>query len=429
MILVTGATGTVGRPLVDLLAGEGAKVRAVTRDPRAAGLPAGVEVVTGDPSRPATIASLLEGVTSLFLHPRAAGEAAGDLLALARERGVERVVVLSAINVDDDPAEQPSRFQGDRNKEAEEAAVASGLTWVSLRAASFAANTLRTWAPQVRAGDVVRGPYATFAEPLIDERDLAEVGARALLDGEPAGRKLRLTGPRSLSHEELVAEIGTVIGRPLRYQEVPPEAFAQGMIQRGLPQPFVEALMARYARGAGPAETVTGDVEEILGRPARTYAEWVAGHAAAFRRVPPRGDDEHLAPHGGRGSRRLPGARRFLLHHRRRPLRPGARPAPGRALRAVTRSAGEEVAKGSRDVGGGLLGHEVTVIDGGVPYAGRPGAPERLRVEAQGGAPVLLEHGDRHPQPVAGVPVGLIVGHVDAGGGTVVGDDRGYGSA
>ncbi|MCO6003574.1 NAD(P)H-binding protein [Actinoallomurus purpureus] len=283
MILVTGATGTIGRPLIDLLAEEGAKVRAVTRDPGTSGLPEAVETVAGDPSRPDTIASYLEGVTAVFLHPRAAGEAAGALLALARERGVQRVVALSAINIDDDPAEQPSRFQGDRNKEAEDAAVASGLEWVSLRPASLAVNTLRTWAPQIRVGDVVRGPYASFAEPLIHEGDVAEVGARALLDDGLSGRRLRLTGPRSPSHAELVAVIGDVIGRPLRYEEIPPEAFAQGLIQRGLPKPFVAALMARYARGTGPAEAVTDEVERILGRPARSYDRWVADHAAAFQ--------------------------------------------------------------------------------------------------------------------------------------------------
>jgi uncharacterized protein YbjT (DUF2867 family) len=283
VILVTGATGTIGRLLVDVLAGEGAEVRVVTRDSETSGLPAGVDVVTGDPSRPDTIASSLKGVTSVFLHPRAVGEAAADLLALARERGVERVVALSAINVDDDLTEQPSRFQGDRNKEAEDAAVASGLEWVSLRPASFAVNTLFTWAPQIRAGGVVRGPYAAFAEPLIHERDVAEVAARALFDADLTGERLRLTGPQALSHERLVTEIGNVIGRPLRYAEIPPEAFSQALLQRGLPQPFVEALMARYARGVGPAEAVTGEVERILGRPARTYAEWAADHAAAFR--------------------------------------------------------------------------------------------------------------------------------------------------
>jgi len=284
MILATGATGNIGRPLIDVLVGEGARVRAVTRNPQAAGLPADVEVVEGDPSRPDTITPFLEGITALFLHPRAVGEAAaGELLTLARERGVKRVVVLSAINVDDDLTEQPSRYNGDRNKEVEDAAVGSGLEWVSLRSSSFATNTLLTWGAQIRAGDVVRGPYATFAEASIHERDLAEVGARALLTDGLVGRRLELTGPQFLTHEEMVAIIGDVIGRPLRYEEIPPEAVKQGMVQRGFPEPFVEALMARYARGVGQPAPVTGEVEKILGRPARTYAQWVADHADSFR--------------------------------------------------------------------------------------------------------------------------------------------------
>src|SRR6266536_3476553 len=152
MILVTGATGTVGRPLVELLASEGVKVRAITHNPETANLPAGVEVANGDLSRPDTLAPLLEGVTALFLHPRAAGLAAGELLALARQQEVQRVVALSAMNIDDDLDTQPSRYQGDRNKEVEDAAVQSGLAWVSLRASSFASNALRAWGPQIRAG-------------------------------------------------------------------------------------------------------------------------------------------------------------------------------------------------------------------------------------------------------------------------------------
>ena len=286
MLLVTGATGTIGRPLIDALLNEDVKVRAVTHDSQAANLPAGVEVVEGDLARPDTIAPFLEGVTALFLHPRAVGLAAGELLGLARERGVRRVVALSATNVDDPLDQQPSRYNGDRNKEVEDAAVASGLAWVSLRASSFAANTLRTWGAQIRAGDVVRYPYANFAEALIHERDLAEVIARALHSDDLAarrGRRLELTGPQSLTHQQLVATIGEVLGRSLRYQELPPEVAKQGMVQQGIPEAFVEALMARYAREVGQPAPVTGDVERILGRPARTYAEWVADHADDFR--------------------------------------------------------------------------------------------------------------------------------------------------
>jgi hypothetical protein len=81
----------------------------------------------------------------------------------------------------------------------------------------------------------------------------------------------------------MVAVIGDVIGRPLRYQEIRPEAAKQGMVAHGFPEPFVEALMARYAKEVGLPARLTGEVEKILGRPARTYAGWVADHAAAFR--------------------------------------------------------------------------------------------------------------------------------------------------
>jgi uncharacterized protein YbjT (DUF2867 family) len=286
MILVTGATGTVGRPLVDLLVDQGAKVRAVTHNPEAADLPTGVEAAAGDLSRPDTMVPLLEGVTALFLHPRAVGLAAGELLALARRQGVQRVVALSAMNVDDDLDTQPSRYQGDRNKEVEDAVVQSGLEWVSLRASSFASNALRAWGAQIRAGDLVYGPYAAFTESPIHERDLAEVATRALRSDEPVarrGRRLELTGPQSLTHQQMVAIIGEVVGRPLRYQEIPPQAAAQGMVQQGIPEPFVEALMGRYAREVGQPAPVTGEVQRILGRPALTYAEWVGDHAAAFR--------------------------------------------------------------------------------------------------------------------------------------------------
>src|SRR4029450_11046247 len=117
----------------------------------------------------------------------------------ARQQGVVRVVALSAPNVDDPLDQQPSRYQGDRNKEVEDAAVASGLAWVSLRANSFAANTLRAGGAQIRAGEVGGGPYANFAEALIHERDLAEVIAHALHSDDLVarrGRRLGLTGAR-----------------------------------------------------------------------------------------------------------------------------------------------------------------------------------------------------------------------------------------
>lgn len=284
MILVTGATGTVGRPLIDLLSAAGADIRAVTRDPRAADLPAGVEVVEGDPARPATILDDLRGVTALFLNPRSIGTAADELMTLARERGVKRVVAMSALNVDFDLTRQPSRIRGEYNKEVEAAAVASGLEWVSLRSGSYAGNAIGMWAGQIRAGDVVRGPYPEAAWAPLHERDLAAVGAHALLSDELVGRRPVLTGPRALTQEQMVTMIGDAIGRPLRFQEIPPEAAEQGMIQAGFPAALAAGFLAMQAESYGQPGLVSGEVEKILGRPGLTYAEWAADHAADFCR-------------------------------------------------------------------------------------------------------------------------------------------------
>ena len=288
MILVTGATGTIGAPLVKMLSAAGEQVREVARHPgiRADVAPPGVEVFFGDLKRPEAIVPALRGVTSLFVHPRAVGEAAPQLLRLATEHGVKHVAVLSAINVDEDPAWQPSRANGDRNKEVEDAVTGSGLAWVSVRPCSFAVNTIAMWAAQTRRGDVVRGPYAGFADALIHEVDVAAVLARALLDHSLAGQKISITGPQSLTHAQMVTTIGEVIGRPLRYDEISPPAAAGAMVAQGIPQAFVDAMMARYSREAGEPAPVTDGVEKILGRPARTYADWVADHAAAFQQSP-----------------------------------------------------------------------------------------------------------------------------------------------
>ncbi|MER7283702.1 hypothetical protein ABT369_55725 [Dactylosporangium sp. NPDC000244] len=127
----------------------------------------------------------------------------------------------------------------------------------------------------------MRYAFRAFEESLVDERDLAEVAARALL-GAGDG-VLELTGPQSLSHGEQVAILGAVLGRPLRFEEVPAEAAARAMAAGGLPGPFAEALMARYRRHLDrPQHPPTDGVAAVLGRPARTFAEYAADHRAAY---------------------------------------------------------------------------------------------------------------------------------------------------
>jgi uncharacterized protein YbjT (DUF2867 family) len=244
-------------------------------------------MVSGDVSRPETIVAALHGVTALFVHPRAVGAAAAPaLLALAAEHGVRQVAGLSAINVDDDLTWQPSRFNGDRNKEVEDAVITSGLPWVSVRPSSFAVSATGMWAAQIRNGDVVRGPYPGFADPFIHEVDVASVLARALLDDSLVGQKFSITGPQLVTHAEMVSTIGEVIGRPLRYEEISPSQAAEGIIALGLPPSFADAMMARYSRELENPYPVTDGVKKTLGRPARSYAEWVVDHTSAFQSSP-----------------------------------------------------------------------------------------------------------------------------------------------
>lgn len=274
-IVVTGATGNVGRPLVSELAAAGARVRAVTRTPGAAGFPDGVKAVY-------SAVDALPGATAVFLNSRALGGDLADVVALARRSGVTKLVALSAINADDDFSRQPSRFRGDRNKEVEQLAVDSGLDWVSLRPAVFASNFVGMWSAQVRAGDVVGGPYAAASAAPIVETDIAAVAAQALLTDELVGQRIPLTGPQAFTNSELVETIGTVLGRPLRYLEVPPDVVRQRFIGLGLGAEFADAYTAMLADALDKPALVTREVEKITGRPATTFTQWVSDHRDLF---------------------------------------------------------------------------------------------------------------------------------------------------
>ncbi len=274
-IVVTGATGNVGRPLVAELANAGCRVRAVSRAPKTAALPAGVEVVD-------SAVDALAGASTVFLNSRALGEELADVVALARRSGVTKLVALSALNADDDFSRQPSRFRGDRNKEAEQLAVDSGLAWVSLRPTVFASNFAGMWSAQIRAGNVVNGPYAGASSAPITDSDIAAVAARALLTDDLVGQKIPLTGPQALTNSELVDVIGTVLGRRLRYREVPADAVRQRFIGIGLGAGFADAYSAMLAETLDKPALVTHEVDKIVGRPAMTFAHWVAQRSDLF---------------------------------------------------------------------------------------------------------------------------------------------------
>jgi uncharacterized protein YbjT (DUF2867 family) len=284
MILITGATGNVGREVVHLLLAGGEQVVAVTRHPTTAALPDGAVVMEGDPSRPQTLTKALHDIEAIFLSPRAlgdatAGAATAELLKLAAAQGVQRVVVISAVTVEYGGGYQ--RF-ADAFKAVEDVARASGLPWTILRCADFASNAL-VWAPQIRAAGMVRGVYGDAATSTIHERDIAAVSALALQDAAHAGRTYVLTGPQSLTQRAKVRLIGEAIGREVPWVEIAPEQFRQAMLAQGLPEDVPDRVIGYWSNRVGRPGPSLPTVEHLLGRPALTFAQWAVEHAAAFR--------------------------------------------------------------------------------------------------------------------------------------------------
>jgi uncharacterized protein YbjT (DUF2867 family) len=277
-VLVTGATGTVGREVAAQLAAAGHAVRALVRDPGAASPPAGVELARGDLSDPAGLAAALDGVRDVFLvwpftAPEATAELAPGVVKVLAQQD-RRVVYLSAAAAATQPATSWARL--------ERLIEDSGASWTFLRSAGLAKNTL-LWAGQIRAGDVVRWPYAASARALIHEADLAAVAVRALTGPGHAGQAYVLTGPQTLSQAEQVRAIGAALGRPLRFEEVPAAAVRPELVSALGSEAFADGALDSWARFITEPEDVTAAVPEITGVPARTLESWARDHAAGFR--------------------------------------------------------------------------------------------------------------------------------------------------
>ncbi|MFI5682677.1 NAD(P)H-binding protein [Streptomyces sp. NPDC051636] len=276
MIVVTGATGNVGRALVERLVAAGRPVRALTRDPQRAGLPEGAEVVRFDPDEGA---ALFDGASKLFLYVQAGGARTGALLDAARTAGVRHVALLSSGIIQEGSDEtHPIHVM---HATAEQQIRDSGLEWTFLRPNAFAINALQ-WAPQIRTSDTVRGVYAGMLTAPIHEDDIAAVAERVLLDPGHEGAVHRLTGPEAVTNTEQIAAIGRVIGRDLRFVETPPEEAGPELFPH-VPPEIVKGLLKSFEAAVGVPPEITTTVEKLTGVPARTFARWAEDHADDFR--------------------------------------------------------------------------------------------------------------------------------------------------
>lgn len=279
MILVTGATGTVGAQVVRCLPA-GTAARIMARNPAAvANVPEGAQVVAGDYGDDRSLREALAGVRAVFLvTSRVGGDDDARFLAAARAAGVRHVVKLSAAAVEDPEADDLITGWQRGN---EDLLRRSGMAFTLLRPRSFMSNTLG-WAPSMRREGVVRALYGTSLNACVAPEDIARVAVRVLTGGGYEGRALVLTGPRAISAVEQTRCLAKALGIPLRFEELPPEAARTALLAR-YPVDVAEALLASaHRQQAGAKARVDDAVATVTGRQAMPFAAWAAAHAVRF---------------------------------------------------------------------------------------------------------------------------------------------------
>ena len=284
MILVTGATGPVGSQVVTKLTEAKVDVRALTRDPKAARFTPEVEVVEGDLGDPDSLRRALEGVDRLFALMPTFGKPEGrdydrNLAQAAAATGVRHIVRLSVLAAEEPQSDDPhTTYHLNGEREVRD----SGVPWTFLRPGQFMTNAL-SWAETIKSEGFVREPYAHIKQAPIDPADIAACAVGVLTSDSHEGRAYPLSGPESLSIEEQVARLAKVLGREIAVVNVPPEVARAEWLEQGFPEMMVNGILKHMGDENGIHGKVFPDVEKLAGRPARTFQEWAAANADAFR--------------------------------------------------------------------------------------------------------------------------------------------------
>jgi uncharacterized protein YbjT (DUF2867 family) len=281
MILVTGATGTVGREVVTQLLAAGQTVRAMTRNPAKAKLDARVDVIRGNFEDPASLDEAVRGVDRIFsltvgpqigLHENNLGQA-------AKTASVRHIVKLSAMGGDGETKNDIRKW----HDEGEHAIREAGIPLTVLHPLAFMSNALH-WRESIRASGKVFSHYGDGKLPPVHPRDIAAVAVRALTSEGHEGKSYTITGPEALTVGEQVRILANAVGKPIEYVPVSDEAIRAGMEKAGLPSPVINALLpfGEFIR-SGKAAKVFDTVEEVTRRRPFTFGDWARENAAAFR--------------------------------------------------------------------------------------------------------------------------------------------------
>lgn len=272
-ILITGATGSVGRNVVEQLIAldPAVQLRALTRNP-AADLPEGVEIAVGDLADPQTLTEAFTGVDAVHFINFAGDQyaplpEADAVVALAEAAGVRRATVL-----------------GGRDEGAlEQALVKSPIETTFLHPVEFMSNALMWWAETIKSGQPIREPFGDRLSAMVHPADIGAVAAKVLLDGGYDGRELIITGPEVVSIPDRFRALSAAVGREIEFVELTVEEAHANWAANGMGEDMIAFLTEALGNTPEEGKTVSGTVETVTGRPARTFAQWAVEHADAFR--------------------------------------------------------------------------------------------------------------------------------------------------
>jgi len=277
MILLTGASGTVGSEAAKALSARGARFRAGYRT-RPPNVPAGGEAVQLDYEKPETLAPALRGVETLFLLSNTVAPEV-DVVRAAKEAGVKRVVKLSVLN-----AGQPGFVFGAWHRVAEQAVEQSGLAWTFLRPNGFMQNVINFMGQTIKAQSAFYSSAADGKVSAIDARDIGAVAARVLAEAGHEGKAYDLTGPAALGYAEIAATLSRVLGREITYVPITDEEYKRGAVGAGTPEAYADALvdLNRNYRD-GTFARLSPQARDLLGHEPRAFEQFAKDYADAWR--------------------------------------------------------------------------------------------------------------------------------------------------
>jgi uncharacterized protein YbjT (DUF2867 family) len=283
MILITGASGNVGKTVLQAVAKSGAKHRAMYRSAaEAAKAPAGSETVVADFAKPETLGAALKNVDSVYLVCSPIPELVqleSRVIDACVAAGVKHVVLNSALGAGDYDKSFPSW-----HRKVEDKLQGTRLSWTILRPNSFHQNVLAFFAPTIRTQGVFYNSMRDAKNSFLDVRDIAVVAAKSLGAGEHAGKIYELNGPEAINYTELAKKVSKVAGREVKYVDIPMDAQKKAMLDQGMPEWLTRALLELqqyYLNGKG-GET-DGLLQKLLGRALITMDEFLQENAAEFR--------------------------------------------------------------------------------------------------------------------------------------------------